>query len=425
MSIRNIRWPDEHDVILNHIRLAHNLTDDDPLLVWYGAAPDFDPANCFVIADENDQIVAHAMLVPRQLQIGLSQLPTAEIAVMGVQEAYRGRGYAHTLLDALHQRATERGDVLGLIFGIPNFYEQWQYEYAVGLYLTSFESGISTELALKAGRWNIEHSYERRTSDRLGARNRPVVIRRFGLDDLPRVQALYAEESARGHYMIARNQATWEWQLDFLTRVGRYEPDDFMVAEVDNTLAAYVRLVTQTPANWFRGHEAARFSVIEAAGDHPDAVEVLLGECARVAQAFNVDRIGVFAHPQSQFMAHVLAHGGTLSAFTGAGFLRLHDLEQTMRLLTPTLEDRRLNSRYMSRAYQLVITTEREQVEITLGMGSAELVELEVHSTALARLITGWYGIDHLPTGYQERHRDLLRVLFPLRDPKIGLADLV
>ena len=34
-------------------------------------------------------------------------------------------------------------------------------------------------------------------------------------------------------------------------------------------------------------------------------------------------------------------------------------------------------------------------------------------------------GIDRVIEGYQERHTTLLRALFPQRDPKIGLADLV
>jgi hypothetical protein len=334
-------------------------------------------------------------------------------------------GLAHALLDVAHDRMTERGDALGLIFGIPNFYENWQYEYAVGLYLTSYESEIATDLAFKAGFWDREHSYERRTADRLGAQNRPVTVRRFYASDLPAVQALYEAESERGHYLVARDEETWNWQLDYMLRIGRNEPDDFLVAEVDGRLVAYVRLVTQGQVNWFRESEAARFSVIEAAGDHPDAVEALLGEIARTAQAFGAERIGLFVHPESAFMRHALARGGTLRDFTGAGYLRLHNLPQALERLAPTLEARRLNSPYAARAYHLVVATEHAQAEVYLGQGDPEIVDLEVPSTTLTRLITGWYGIVHLAAGYHERYFDLLRYLFPRRDPRIGLADLI
>lgn len=84
-----------------------------------------------------------------------------------------------------------------------------------------------------------------------------------------------------------------------------------------------------------------------------------------------------------------------------------------------------MNSRYVSRAYHLAVTTEHAYGEVILGMGDSELVEVEIPSTSLVRLLTGWYSVDHLDNGFNERYQDLLQVLFPKRDPKIGLADLM
>jgi GNAT superfamily N-acetyltransferase len=426
MTVRNIRWPDDHDAIMDHIRLVYGQDDYQMLAGSYGQIPTFEPADCFVIDGENEkEIAAHGMIVPRLMQIDAALLPTAEIALLGVLESYRGRGYEESLLDALHTRMTVRGNALGVSFGQPGLFEPWAYEYAVGLYLTSYESDISTELALRAGHWNLEHSYERRTADRLRARNQGVEVRRFYADDLPAVQSLYRAESVRGHYLFARDEATWTWQLDYLTRVGRYDPDDFLVAEIDGRLVAYVRMVSQTPVNAFREADAARFSVIEAGGSHPDGIEALLSEVARTAHALDIDRIGLFVHPESALMQHALARGASLRQFTGAGFVRLHDLMRVLGALQPVLEARRQDSRFAHRAYHMIITTEDDQIEVPLGTGEPDTVELEVPAVALVRLITGWYTIDHLDAGYLERDRDLLRVLFPLRDPKIGLADLI
>lgn len=426
MTVRPMRWPEEQSAIVDHIRLAYGPEEYDQVISWYGAQPGFDPANCLVIEGEQQgEIAAHALLLPRQIQIGESVLPAAEISLLSVLEPYRERNYEGLLLEALHRRMSEQEYVLGLSFGDPWLFERWGYDYAAGLYLTNFESEISTEQALRAGRWSLEHSYERRMADRLGARSREVTVRRFYSDDLPAVQALYAQECARGHYLFARDEHTWAWQVEHLLRSGRSDADDFLVAEVEGRLAAYARLVSQGPVNVFRDTQAARFSVIEAAGDHPDAVEALLAQIGRMAQTFNVDRIGLFVHPQSAFMQHALIRGARLRFFTGAALLRLHNLGLALYLLEPTLESRRLNSRFASRPYRLIVTTEEEQAEAFLGMGEPEIVELEAPSTAVVRLITGWYGIDNLTMGYTERHADLLRVLFPRRDPKIGLADLL
>jgi GNAT superfamily N-acetyltransferase len=426
MSIRTIRWPDDEDAILDYIRQVYGPADYDNLVSSYGSMPAFDPADCFVIDGDQGEIAAHAMIVSRHLQLGVSVLPTAEISLLGVRDTYQGRGYERMLLEAIHERMAARGDALGLSFGSPTPFEPWQYEYAVGLYLTSYESEIATDLALRAGQWDPARSYERRTADRLGARSQPVTIRRCYLDDLPAVQALYAAEGARGHYLIARDLDIWTWQMDHLTRIGRNDPDDFLVAEADERLVAYARIVSQGPVNAFRDSDAATFSVIEAGGDHADGIEALLGEAARLAQTLNAERIGLFVHPESAFMRHALARGGCARDFTGAGFARLHDLSLAMDLLAPTLNARHQNSPFAARSFRLSVMTEDEQTEVALGpTPDAEFIDLEVPSSVLLRLITGWYGVDHVETGYREQHADLLRALFPPRDPKIGLADLI
>ena len=426
MVIRNIFWPHDREAVLDLIRQTQGEEDFILLTASYGESATFDPADCFVIeGDVDGELAAHAMLIPHQLQIGSSVLPTAEIGLFSVGTAYLGRGYEGLLLDALHMRMAEREDVLGLSFGDPMLLEAWQYEYAVGLYLTNYESGIDVDLALQAAEWDARHGYERRTAEQLGVRRYGASVRRFYLTDLPAVQALYYDESTRGHYIIARDENTWLAQLDSLTRVGHNDPDDFLVAEVNDRLVAYIRLVTQDPVNVFRGVQAAHFSIIEAGGIDPDGIDALLGTVAHMAQTLTVERIGLFVHPNSIFMRHALLRGATLRHFTGSALVRLHNLPLALYQLVPTLEDRRMNSRFAQRAYQLVITTEHEEADVYLGMGDAEVVEIEAPSTSIVRLFTGWYGIDHLALGYHERYIDLLRVLFPQRDPKIGLADVI
>ncbi|WP_119068560.1 GNAT family N-acetyltransferase [Aggregatilinea lenta] len=426
MQIRILRWPDDQEALFHYFERVYGPEEQNTISAWYGTYPGFVPADAFVVEAEPDgDIVGHALLIPRALQIGEAVLPAAEIALADVDESHHKQGIERALLEIAHERLDAREAAVSLTLGLPNSYEHWQYDYAAGLYLTSFEPDISLDLAQKAGSWDSLHTYERRTADRLGAHSQSVIVRPFYASDLPTVQALYAAESARGSYLIARDEAQWLWQMDYLIHTGRYEPDDFLVAEIDNRLVAYVRVISHQDVNWFRGADAAHFSVIEAAGDHADGVEALLAEVARMAERLDVERIGLFVPHDSAFMAHALARGASLRTFTGAAYLRLHDLPLALSHLAPALEERRLNSRYTGRAYRLAITTEHDEVAVDLGMGSPETVELEIPSTSLMRLITGWYGIDHLTTGYHERYHDLLAVLFPRRRPMIGIADLL
>lgn len=430
--VRPLRWPDDRAALIEHFRQAHESDDDELLSTWYGTLPGFDPQNSFVIDGEDGTIVAHIMLIPRQLQIGISTLPTAEIALAGAVGDHARHEMLRALFEAVHDRASERGDALGLLLGPPDpVYWQtegqdvWQYEYAVGLYLTSFESEIATEALEKAGRWDPTHSYQRRTADRLGVRHQPATVRRFYSSDLPAVAALYATAAARGHYLIARDEELWTWQLDYLARIGRSEPDDFLVAEIDGKVVAYARLVSQAPVNWFREREAASFSVIEASGDDPDGVEALVAAIGHNARTLSVDRIGLYIHPQCTMMGHLLARGASLRAFTGAGMVRVHDLGEALDRLRPTLELRRLNSPYAERAFRLLVRTENDYAEVLLGAGDHELVELELPATTLTCLITGWIGLDQADADYHERYTPLLRALFPQGDPRIALSDLL
>lgn len=430
--VRPLRWPDDRAALIEHFRHAHESDDDELLGTWYGTLPGFDPHNSFVIDGEDGAIAAHIMLIPRQLQIGISTLPTAEIALAGCLDDHNRVEMLRALFETVHERAAERGDALSLLLGPPdNGYWQaegqgtWQYEYAIGLYLTSFESDIATEALLRAGSWDLTHSYQRRTADRLGVKHQPVTVRRFYSSDLPAVSALYSAAGARGDYVFVRDEALWTWQLDYLARIGRYEPDDFLVAEISGNVVAYARIVSQAPVNWFMESDAPSFSIVEAAGDDPDGVEALVAAIGHTARTLDADRIGLHIHPQCALMTHLLARGASLRAFTGAGMVRLNDLGEALDRLHATLELRRLNSPYAGRAYRLVVSTESDQGEVLLGAGDHELVDLEIPATSLACLITGWIGLDQVIAGYPERYGPLLRALFPQRDPRIALSDLL
>ncbi len=429
MEIRSIKWPADRQAIMEHIRAVHGPGDTDLLEKWYSTMPGFNPADCFVIDGEQGEIAAHLMLIPRAVQFGESVLSAAEIGVVGTLERYRGRGYARALMDCAIKRMAERGDAISVIFGIPNFYERWGYEYALGLYLTSYESNIDTQAALRANRWNPSHSHQRRLANLLGVRGKAVAVRPFVSDDLPAVMALYQQASACGQYIVARSEEIWRWQIEYMIDIGRHDKGSFLIAESEGRILAYLRMVTSSPVNWFR-EDSARFSIIEFAGDDADATAALLTEAAACARDYDAEHIGLYIHPQSTLMDHALSRGGTLRDFTGAGFLRINDLELVIQGMATTFRQRLDASPFVERPLALRLVTEDSTAEIALddrtGQEAREVVELEAPASEMIQLFSGWFGLDNLSSkSYSLRHEKILRVLFPKGNPKIAIADLI
>ncbi len=426
MLVRNINWPEERPAILEHIRLVHGANDSELLSKWYGTMPGFDPADCFVIDGEQGEIASHVMLIPRMIQFGDSVLQAAEIGVVGTLETYQKRGYATTLMESAIQRMSQRGDALSILFGIPNFYEQWEYEYAVGLYLTSYESSIATELALKAGVWDFTQSHMRRMAGQLGIRNREITVRPFDYNDLPAVMDLYFQSSIAGHSIMARDEQSWLWQIHYMTEIGRHGHDNFLVAEHDNSILAYMRMVTNEPVNWFRA-DANPFSIIEFAGTDPDATGALLAEAAVFARDYGMEQVGLYVHPQSTLMTHALAHGASQRNFTGAGFLRLNNLSLVLEGMVGTFQRRLDASPFAGQAIQLQVSNEQATASINLGhSASPEPIEISAPTSDLIRLFSGWFGLANLPSGsYTPKYEDVLKALFPKGDPKVSIADLI
>jgi len=347
--------------------------------------------------------------------------------VVGTLEKYRNQGYASALMGRALERMTERGDGVSILFGIPNFYERWGYEYGLGLYLTSYESTIDTQLALKAGSWDLSNSHQRRMSSWLGLHNRDLIVRPFALDDLPAVMNLYAQAAARGHAIMARDEAIWQWQINYMEDIGRSDKTSFLVAEADDALLGYIRVVANTPVNWFR-EDACRFSIVEFAGDDPDVTEALFAEAAASARDFDAERIGLYIHPQSTLMRHALVHGACLRSFTGSGFIRLNDLNLALEAMIGTFQSRLNASPYSARKVRVRMAVENQSAEFMIGTigGKDTTVELEAPASDMIRLFTGWFGLSNLtPGSFSAKDEDVLNVLFPRGDPRVGIADLI
>lgn len=99
----------------------HRLVVDDP-------AGGFDA--CAVVLD-GDRVVSTATLLDETVVLGGLPIPAGQVELVATDRAYEGRGLVRTLMGWAHERSARRGHLVQVMIGIPYFYRQFGYQYAI------------------------------------------------------------------------------------------------------------------------------------------------------------------------------------------------------------------------------------------------------------------------------------------------------
>lgn len=99
----------------------HRLVVEDPDAGW--------PA-CAVVVD-GDRVVSTATLLDESLWLAGVEIPAGQVELVATDREYEGRGLVRALMDWAHRRSAARGQLVQIMIGIPYFYRQFGYVYAV------------------------------------------------------------------------------------------------------------------------------------------------------------------------------------------------------------------------------------------------------------------------------------------------------
>jgi predicted N-acetyltransferase YhbS len=138
------------------------------------------------------QAVATLSFMPLKWIYGCQTLPVAELGFVATSPDYRRRGLQRALSNAFDQMALDRGFTLAAIEGIPGFYGQFGYEYAiplVGGYHLEYEQVVDAPKAID------------------------TVIRRATPADIIALQSLYESSIARLDLAAPRSFELWMHQV--------------------------------------------------------------------------------------------------------------------------------------------------------------------------------------------------------------------
>ncbi len=173
----------------------------------------------FVEDEQSGQVVSSLCLIPWVWRYEDVEISAGEMGIVGTREDHRRRGLIRAQVDHFKRRLRERGCLLSQIQGIPYYYRQFGYEYALPL-----EGGLRIELR------HVPAPPET-----------PFTFRLVTLDDLPTLMRFYDEAAQEIAIHAARNEATWRYLLTHSIGT-ETECETWLVQDAGGRATGYVRL---------------------------------------------------------------------------------------------------------------------------------------------------------------------------------------
>lgn len=99
------------------------LVVEDPQAGW---------ESCAVVVD-GERVVSVATLLDETLVLAGVPIPAGQVELVATDPGYEGRGLVRALMRWAHERSAARGHLAQIITGIPYFYRQFGYQYAIEL----------------------------------------------------------------------------------------------------------------------------------------------------------------------------------------------------------------------------------------------------------------------------------------------------
>ncbi len=350
----------------------------------------------FVLVEDEHvgQVVSTICLVPWTMCYEGIPLSVGEMGLVGTLEAYRRQGLVRAQVGWFKHRLAERGCLISTIAGIPYFYRQYGYEYALPL-----EGGL------------------RYTSRDLPPPPAgPFAFRAATPEDIPVLARLYDDAARDLAIHAARDSSRWEYLL--ANTIGtEMEAETLLLSGGDGEVIGYLRL----PAHHF-GDELAASEVSRLPYEAALAALHWLAKQAEERRTPGV-RLNL---PAGCTLMRLARSFGAHDLGTYAWQIHIPDMAAFLRAIGPALERRIAASPFAGLTRDVQLGFYRDSVilhfvcgrlvEIAAG-GPAE-DEISFPPLSFIPLLLGHRPLDELRAAYPDIHVDrawrmLLETLFP------------
>jgi predicted acetyltransferase len=307
---------------------------------------------------------------------------------------YRHRGLQRILQTEYHKQLSEEGYDLSAIEGIPYFYRQFGYEYALPL------------LEQVTMRFDEVPDYKVTNE-----------IRPFTESDIPQASGLLKRAQEKFYVHTVRDAGIWKMQQE-TGMIAEYRFDGYVVEE-DEKIRAYFR-VSYNP-------DEKELLLREITDVGHGTAKSILGFLKNVGTERGLETLVATISHQGSFAEHMAAIGGIKKVPPYAWQLRIMDYAGMFRKLTPLFEKRLEESIHRDLTETVNFNFYRFTIQVDVENGTIKSVQcvetsedrsMRASPSVFTQLLFGYRSREELETIYPDfmvrpTHKDLVDVMFP------------
>lgn len=362
--------------------------------------------DCFYIEECGDMI-SSVVVTKKYQRIGDNIAQVGEFDIVGTHPDYRGKGYCSKLMEYSFNKMKEEGIFLCRLIGIPNFYQQYGFEYAVPAYFYNYVN-IDKELLSDC---KSDYSVE--------------FVSEFSNDLLEKMIKIYHRETA----------------CNFGSEVRCVEYLKYMIEEkaLDRGSSWYVVLKGEELMGyaWIKDEESKLF-IKEVAMQNEPASESLCLKIYEMLKDRSYNNIGVRCPLNNTFARYIYKKGGTFRCnneiYHGSWgeMYKILNLKKALMGILNLLQSRLKESKFNKINANYTIVTEQENATLKIKEGVITIsdtigVKVKIPMSILTPVYTGYKSIEYYKDKIEyinDEVEQVFKVLFPQENPYIWTLDI-
>lgn len=330
------------------------------------------------VVEKDGDVAATATLLDEEVRVGSVTLPAGQIELVASATKYEHRGYVRALTEWCHETSAQRGHIINVMIGIPNFYRQFGYHYSIPMHAWSESLGVPQVAS-------------------------PLEVRVAGAADLPTLQRLQDDAQKKYDVAMPHQSECWKWLLD------QPSSQQWLVEDGD-TAVGLAR--TAAEDDWA--------DVGELTAANPEAARTLLAHAHGLCAPDGTVRVS--HRPHVPGLGELLAEPERLEWY----YLRIPDVPALFQALAPELLRRahasgRESGEALLSFYRSHLRLSWNSHEMSVATGGPLQAPISaggsgVPMDALGSLLFGGgaAAVDsRFPDGLLGRQEELMHVLFP------------